>query len=128
MNVLLSYIAFLLVTYFFVLQIFRLTTYHRYFFKALPLLLGYSILVGYAMSSIKPFHGFWFAQIWGSGVLFLLKMRSEARTARALMSLTSDSTLTQLSTASTRAYFIMSAATYLVTYAVSFLVFLNLTF
>lgn len=131
MKILLSFVVFLLVTYLLVLQIFKFTTYHRYFFKALPFLLGYSMLVGYAMSSITPFHGYWFTLIWGSGLLFLFQWRSQKRKFRAFVDLAiadpQDRALAQLSGASTRAYYMISALTYLTTYTLSFLIFLNLT-
>ena len=42
----LAFAIFLLISHFLLTQIFKITTYHNYFLKALPLLVGYSALVG----------------------------------------------------------------------------------
>src|SRR3989304_4955455 len=86
----LSYVLFLLVSYFLVLQIFRLTTYHRYFFRVLPLLLAYSVLIGYAMYFITPIHGFWFTQIWASALLFIFGWWRQVRRFRAFVHLAGE--------------------------------------
>lgn len=79
------YLIFLFVTYWVCLQIFRLTTYHKYFLKSLPLLIGYSILVGGLMASIQPFHQFWLIQIWGSALLFVFAWRTQAKQTQKLL-------------------------------------------
>ncbi len=126
----LFYLLFLFASYLVVLQIFRLTTYHRYFFKTLPLLIAYSILIGYALSSITAFQGFWVTQIWASGLLFFFGYRRQTLRFRSFLEAIDDPkdrTSAQLSGASTTAYFTLSAMIYLVVYAVSFLIFVNLS-
>ena len=44
-----GFVGFFLGSHFILMQIFKLTTYHAYFFKALPLLIAYSALVGWLL-------------------------------------------------------------------------------
>ena len=130
MQTILGYVVFLLATYWGILQIFRFSTYHAYFAKSLPFLLGYSGAVGFALYSIPRFYPFWFTQIWGSALLFIYTWRRQATRTQALIEphLESPQQVAAwgLSAASTRAYYILSAVIYLIVYAVSFLALLNL--
>ena len=123
------YLIFLFVTYWVCLQIFRLTTYHKYFLKSLPLLIGYSILVGGLMASIQPFHQFWLIQIWGSALLFVFAWRTQAKqTQKLLESIVEDAdeqNSRNLSVANTKAYYVLSVLVYLAAYAIAFILFLN---
>ena len=123
------YLVFFLVTYRICLQIFDLTTYHRYFLKALPLLIGYAILIGGLMAYIEPFHKFWFTQIWGSALLFLFTWRSQAKwTQQYLESYVEDAderSFWSLSVASTKAHYLLSVLIYLAAYAIAFILILN---
>ena len=78
------YLIFLAATYIVALQIFRLTTYHASFFKGAPLLLGYSVLVGYLLFvfNLAPFF------IWhlvANVVLFTVKLKGEAKPAKRML-------------------------------------------
>lgn len=123
------YILFLVTSFFFALQVFKFSTYHAYFAKSLPFLIGYAALVGYAVYAIKSFHPFWFTQIWASALLFWLVWRTQAKRAKALVELASDSpeekNLAHLSTQSTKTYFWLSVVVYVVSYSIAFIVFLN---
>ena len=48
----LGFLAFLAVSHFVLMQIFRLTTYHAYFLKGLPLLIGYGALIGFLLYTL----------------------------------------------------------------------------
>ena len=117
------YLIFLFVTYWVCLQIFRLTTYQKYFLKSLPLLIGYSILVGGLMASIQPFHQFWLIQIWGSALLFVFAWRTQAKqTQKLLESIVEDANernFANLSVANTKAYYVLSILVYLAAYAIA---------
>lgn len=123
------YLIFLAVTFVVALQIFRFTTYHAYFFKASPILLAYSIAVGYCLFrfGLAPFF-LW--HIFASAVLFYLKWASQAHRAKALIEQLSDEPgphqIAKLSISNTRAYFLLSALIYLLGFTVSFLIFYNL--
>ena len=124
------YLIFLAATYIVALQIFRLTTYHASFFKGAPLLLGYSVLVGYLLFvfNLAPFF------IWhlvANVVLFTVKLKGEAKQAkRMLKALGVDPQqqyVAQMSFSSTRAHYILSVLVYLIGFAVSFLAIYNLS-
>ncbi len=123
------YILFLAASFFFVLQIFKFSTYHAYFAKSLPFLFAYSVAVGFAVYWVKSFHQFWFTQIWGNVLLFWFVWRAQAKRAKNLIELASEApdqqALAKLSTQSTKAYYWLSVVIYLVVYAVAFIVFLN---
>ena len=126
---LILYLVFLFVTYWVCLQIFRLTTYHKYFLKSLPLLIGYSILVGGLMASIQPFHQFWLIQIWGSALLFVFAWRTQAKETQEFFEIIGEDaeerSFVNLSVANTKAYFLLSVLLYLVVYVIAFSWFLN---
>ena len=124
----LAYLVYLFLSYFLVLQIFRLTTYHADFTKGFPLLLGYSVLCGFLLFrlSLVPFF-LW--HIPASLILFARGWSKQARSARTLLdALAGDPaawTLARLSMASTRGYYWLSVAIYLVVFSVSFVYFYN---
>ena len=119
------YLLFLFVTLFLVLLIFNLTTYHAYFWKALPILFGYSIGVGYAFSTIESFQEFWLTQIWASALLFVLIWRWQAKRGQQLIDYMAEDEDHRkslvLSAASTRAHYILSVLIYLGTFFLSIL-------
>jgi len=61
-----GFLGFYLISWWVLMQIFRLTTYHAYFWKALPLLIGYGVLVGWLMFWMRYEGGFFWM------LLFLL--------------------------------------------------------
>ena len=124
------FILFLVLSFFLVLQIFRFSTYHAYFAKSLPFLIGYAVAVGYAVFAIKSFHPFWITQIWGSVILFLLAWRYQTKRAKELIEQTMDSqeqhNIASLSMQSTKAYFWLSVVVYLLSYSIAFITLLNI--
>lgn len=76
--------AFLVASHLLLMQVFRLTTYHRYFLPALPLLATYAALVGWALYAFD-FHAFFVWQVViASGWLFVIG-RSQATQGRAMI-------------------------------------------
>lgn len=123
-----SYFAFLLASHFGALQIFRLTTYHRYFFRALPLLIAFSILLAYLMCVLRLEAFF----IWHLPLAFGLLVwvwRKQAAQANAIMFLVEDDAeqraFLELSMSNTRAYYWLSTVTYLLAFAVAFIAIFN---
>jgi hypothetical protein len=124
---LLYYLIFLLVSYVVLLQIFGLTTYHAYFWKALPLLIVFSILSGYLLYKFD-LHGFF---LWHVGLMALILFRvgrKQDQQVTAMMSLAgsaeeargiSDSVI------QTKRYYAYSAFVYVITFAISYLYVLN---
>ena len=125
---LIVYLVYLFLSYFLVLQIFRLTTYHADFAKGFPLLLAYSILCGFVFFRLG-LAAFFFWQILASLILFARGWSKQARSARvsfdALASNPATSTVFRLSMASTKGHYWLSVAIYLVVFSVSFLYFYN---
>lgn len=123
------YVGFLLASFVLVLQIFRFSTYHAYFFKSLPFLLSYSIIVGFLVYWFDSFHPFWLTQVWASGLLFWLVWRGQARRSEDHIQLAPESpdqeALAHMSVQNTKAYYWLSVVTYLLGYVIAFLAFLN---
>jgi hypothetical protein len=72
----LKFSAFFALSYFILLQIFSLSTYHKYFFKALPLLVLYAAAVAYLLNHFR-FHGGLFWQLIGFWALLAAHWKSE---------------------------------------------------
>lgn len=115
----LAYLTFLVVSHFGVMQIFRLTTYHAYFWKALPLLLGYSALVGYLLYLFK-LHQFFLWQVVLASLWLFVIARKQSKTVEAMMALAGDDAeavkLMAVSTASTRSYYTYSSFIYVIVF------------
>jgi len=108
--------AYLVVTYFTVLQVFRFTTYHAYFWKALPILLAYSLLVGYGLHVIG-LDGLLAAHVVFNSWWLFLKGRGQRKKILAALEVISDPEqrkLIEWSGRKTIQYFTASAITYVV--------------
>lgn len=121
---LLSFIAFLVVSHFGVMQIFRFTTYHAYFWKALPLLIGYSALVGWLLYVLKMHEFFVWQVILASAWLFFVG-RKQSKTAQALMTLVGEDAdavrFMAASAAKTSSYYAYSSFVYLIGFSLVYL-------
>lgn len=122
------FVLFLLVVHFVLMQLYRFSTYHRYFARALPFLVGYAVLVGYLFYRLHLNNAFlWYLL----GVVLLLwsnwrkNERSSAAFDRQFEGDEQVNAVLRLSAASTRAYFLLSSAIYLLVFVASFLYFYN---
>ena len=71
------------------MQIFRLTTYHAYFFwKGLPLLVGFGVLVGWLLFYLKLHQFFLWQVVFASLWLFYIA-RKQGAAAKAMLGRTS---------------------------------------
>lgn len=126
---LLAFVVFLVVSQFVLMQMFRLTTYHRYFARAVPLLLGYAVLVGYLVVRLGLAQ-FWLWYVICATVWLATTWQKSARSGQVFDEAFADDPATaavlRLSGASTRAYYWLSAIIYLVMYVVSCLYFFNI--
>ena len=120
----LKFIAFLLISHFGVLQIFRLTTYHAYFWKALPLLVGYSALVGWAINALEMHIFFLWQVVLESAWLFYVS-RKQSKAASVLLNSAGGTAAEVRTTASsvtkTASYFAYSAFVYVITFSLIYL-------
>lgn len=117
------FIIFLFASHFFALQIFRLSTYHRYFLPALPLLIGYSALVGWLLYKFQ-LHAFF---LWHLGVvaiwLFVIARRNSRQAQLLLHIAGQDADRVRLmadSAAKTRQFYAYSSFVYLGVFSASF--------
>lgn len=123
----LGFLLFLIPTHFVALAIFTLTTYHAYFWKALPLLLTYSVGIGWALFALE-LHGFFLPWIVGETIWLFIVGRGEMRdTATCVARATDlkDAGFVAESHLNTMVYYMLSCIVYVLSTAVSYLYFLN---
>lgn len=123
----LYYLIFLLVSYVVLLQIFVLTTYHAYFWKAMPLLIGFSALSGYLLYAFD-LHGFFVYHIVLMSMILFRLSRKQDQQVKTFMSLAESAEEVKGifdSAILTKRYYAYSSFVYVITFAVSYLYFLN---
>jgi hypothetical protein len=115
---------FLFVSHFFALQIFRLTTYHKYFLPALPLLVVYSALVGWLLCKFQ-LHAFFLWQVAIiSAWLFVVARRNSRQAQAILYAAGSDGEKVRLlaeSVGKTKQFFAYSSFVYVLVFSAAFL-------
>lgn len=120
----LAFLVFLVVSHFLLMQVFRLTTYHAYFWKALPLLVGYSILVGWLLF-IWKLHQFFLWQVVLASVWLFIIARKQAKIADAMLQIANDDAdsvrFMALSALKTKQYYAYSSFIYVVCFSVTYL-------
>lgn len=124
---LLYYLIFLLVSYSILMQIFTLTTYHRYFLKSLPLLVTYSVAVGFLLFWLN-LHAFFIWHLVANILLLFFGWRHQKKHATAFFDAyveAENRLAVEMSVATTTAYYLLSAIIYLVVFSISYLTFLN---
>ncbi|MDY7116618.1 hypothetical protein RAN53_09670 [Halomonas sp. SSL-5] len=106
------------------MKIFSVTTYHKYFFKSSPILVGYSILTGWLVFEfVAPGFILWFFAIEAALLaLGLMPMRKAAKGASEIGHTSSE---LAMSIRLTFAYYILSSITFLVTAFLAYLYFFN---
>ena len=122
------FVVFLLVSHFGLMQIFRLSTYHAYFWKTLPLLLGYSALVGWLLFVLGLHEFFLWQVILASIWLFVVARRDEGATKALLDAAGKDADSVRFvadSTSMTRRYYSYSSFLYVAVLSLTYLWFLN---
>lgn len=85
----LGFLVFLVTSHFGVLQIFRLTTYHAYFWKALPILVAYSALAGWLLYVLE-LHPFFLWQVALASVWLFVIGRKQGSVASAMLQMAGD--------------------------------------
>lgn len=118
------FLAFLVASHFFAMQIFRLTTYHAYFWKAIPLLIGYGILVGWLLYAFE-FHQFFLWQVVLSSLWLFIVGRKQSKVASAMLQMAGDDgdavRFAAESTSKTSRYYAYSSFVYVVAFSVTYL-------
>lgn len=124
----LIFAAVLIGTHLALMQVFRLTTYHAYFWRALPLLLLYAGFVGWLLYALK-LHAFflWFVAL--ESVWLFTLARKQAKAAEAMFAIAgNDANLARgmaVSTAKTKTFYAVSSFVYVVTASVAYLALYN---
>ena len=120
----LAFLAFLVMSHFLLMQVFRLTTHHAYFWKALPLLVGYSALVGWLLYAWQ-LHQFFLWQVALASVWLFVIARKQTKIAAATLQLAdgdADSVRFMASSASkTKQYYAYSSFIYIAGFSVTYL-------
>ena len=122
------FLGFLAISFIGAMWIFRFSTYHALFLKALPFLVAFAVGVGYMMARVPSLAPFWFTQVWASAVLFWLLWLYNRKQLRALLEGTDDDAAKKvilLSAESTKAYYWLSVVIYLITYVISYIILFN---
>lgn len=125
----LKFAALFLVSHLGAMQIFRLTTYHAYFWKALPLLVGFGALVGWVLFDLKLHQFFLWQVVLASLWLFYIARKQRGAIAKAMrIAAGSDEEAVRfadISASKTASYYTYSAIVYILSFSVSYLWFYN---
>jgi|TARA_B110001469_G_C9454736_1_gene229490 hypothetical protein len=118
---LLGFSLFLMISHWGLMQVFRLTTYHVYFWKALPLLLCYSAGIAWLLFFLNM-HSFFLWQFVLASVWLFALGRKQRKTAEAMLAVSGDSAdfvrLMAASSAKTSSHYTYSSIIYIVVFAV----------
>lgn len=115
------------------MQIFRLTTYHAYFWKALPLLICYGVLVGWLLFWMRYDGGFFWMLLF-LFVSFIFGAIKAKRSGAQMLTwaealpdnLPNKMEVVAKSALNSLFYYIVSAIVFFVVFCISYLVFYNL--
>lgn len=119
-----GFIVFLVISHFGVLQIFRLTTYHAYFWKSVPLLVVYGAGVAWALYELEM-HPFFLWQLVLSSVWLFVVGRKQSKLADAMLSIPEENAdtvrLLAQSTANSSRYYTYSSFIYIIVFACTYI-------
>lgn len=123
-----KFIFFFIISYLILMQIFVYSTYHKYFWKIIPVLAIYSGLVGYLLFYFG-FHGGFLWQIVLSIVFLILNAKKQNRKFNELINVSNDIEKTKLlakSVLNTKKYFWISVMTYLIIFSLTYIFCINI--
>lgn len=106
------------------MQVFRLTTYHRYFWRSLPLLVGYAAVVGWALYALDM-HAFFLWQLALASVWLFVVGKKQSKAAAAMLQLAGDDAeavrFMATSASRTTAYYTASSIVYVIGISITYL-------
>lgn len=118
-----SFALFLVASHFGVMQLFRMTTYHLYFWKAFPLLIIYGAFVAWALYALEM-HAFFFYQLILASIWLFVIGRKQNRIAETVLaSAGQDADYVRslaASTTRTSRYYAYSSFIYISVFAVTY--------
>ena len=119
------FVLYFLISYWVLMRIYGLSTYHKYFIKVLPLLICYGILVGYLLN-VFNFSNYFFWYI-GITIGFLsISIRQQHKLRDTLKTFTNEDKLNvdvDESTDNTIKFHLLSSISYLISLLTSFIYF-----
>lgn len=121
------YVVFMVTSVLILMQIFRFSTYHKYFLLAIPVLAGYGILVGYILFVFNYPHFF----LWYIFLLiffFSIILRKDQQQAKIILSLKESDDQKKFlnkSITKTTKYYMFSSIIYIFSVFISFVYFFN---
>ncbi len=118
---------FILASIFILMQIYRFSTYHKFFFKMLPILIGYGMINGYLLLTFDfPKYFSWFVTITGG--FLILNFREQQQKVKAYLSIEENKEKKKLLNKSfkkTIKFYLLSSLVYLISVIGTFLYFYN---
>lgn len=121
---LIYFIIFFAITWLGLMQIYRFSTYHQYFKSVLPILLGYSALVGALLFFFRLEEFF----LWHIGLSVLFLFLNYRKQPKTLTDADKTRILVELSLQKTLHYHLLSSVIYVVGVGLTFLVLFNWSF
>lgn len=117
------FFIFLFTSWFLLMQIFRFSTYHKYFFKALLFLIGYAILIAFLLIQFSFKNFFWWYLIFSC--LFLLINHKKQYQAKNFIDLIADGNQkkcveAKISFNKTIKYHLLSSVIFIVSFVLAF--------
>lgn len=110
------------------MQIFRLSTYHRYFLWVTPILVGYGALIGWCLYALELHKFFFWLLVVEAWILFRIAAKQHRALPGYLAAAGTDSDTTSfmaISAANTKRCFALSSTLYLLAFAGAYLWLLN---
>jgi hypothetical protein len=116
-----KFIVFLLVSHLLLMQIFRFSTYHRFFWLALPFLVGYGALVAWLLFKFNM-HAFFLWQLVLASVWLGYGVNKQLGSSDAMMEMVGNDPealkLLASSSKKTVVYYILSSIIYIATFSI----------
>lgn len=120
----LGFLAFLLVSHFLLMQIFRFSTYHAFFWKVSPVLVIYGAAVAWSLFKLGMHPFFLWQLVLASAWLFVVG-RKNTKSAQAILTLAGDDAdyvrLMAESSTQTSRYYAYSSFIYVFSFAAMYL-------
>ena len=119
-----GFAVFLVVSHLGAMQIFKLTTYHAYFWKTLPLLVIYSAGVAWILYALEM-HRFFLWQLILASVWLIYIGNNQAKMKESMLLMAGGDAeqirAITVSTTKTSRYYMLSSFTYIVVFAATYL-------
>lgn len=117
---------FILASIFILMQIYRLSTYHKYFSKMLPVLIGYGVLIGYLLFTFNFSNYFtWFVVLTAGFLMVNFRKQQQAKGFSSLAENEEQEKLLDKSVKNTIKFHVLSSLVYVISAVGSFLYFFN---